>query len=279
MVGHCGLIHEQVWDAAPIPERALAPGKPSGSAMPLVWAHAEFVELVYSMALERPFDRPEAAWQRYHGVRPTPEAAIWTPALPIAQIAIGQTLYLLLPRPACVHHGVSDRQRVGDVDTVDTGLSLHAARLPTSELTGSSWIDFTLLWSVEARWEGTEPPRRRAVKPWSPRRAAASHPTRIRNIRKPTMSKIAVIIGADLLDRYLASAGYEGQLSKQPQRADAPANLFEPVPGHATAHGRFDNVARTWSPEMFADRRREVLFAAATVGLLALGSLVCSGRK
>jgi tetratricopeptide (TPR) repeat protein len=33
-----GLIAEQVWDAADIPERELFFGKPSGSAMPLVWA-------------------------------------------------------------------------------------------------------------------------------------------------------------------------------------------------------------------------------------------------
>ena len=37
-----GLISEQVWDAADIPERELYFGRPSGSAMPLVWAHAEY---------------------------------------------------------------------------------------------------------------------------------------------------------------------------------------------------------------------------------------------
>jgi GH15 family glucan-1,4-alpha-glucosidase len=37
-----GLIPEQVWDSDPIVEHDLKPGKPSGSAMPLVWAHSEF---------------------------------------------------------------------------------------------------------------------------------------------------------------------------------------------------------------------------------------------
>ena len=40
------LLPEQVWDGAPIPERELFPGQPSGSAMPLVWAHAEHVKLL-----------------------------------------------------------------------------------------------------------------------------------------------------------------------------------------------------------------------------------------
>ena len=41
-----GLLPEQVWDAAPIPALGLAPGRPSGSAMPLLWAHAEFLKLL-----------------------------------------------------------------------------------------------------------------------------------------------------------------------------------------------------------------------------------------
>ena len=41
-----GLLPEQVWDSAAIPERRLAPGRPSGSATPLVWAHAEFLKLL-----------------------------------------------------------------------------------------------------------------------------------------------------------------------------------------------------------------------------------------
>ena len=63
-----GMLPEQVWDAAPIPARGLAPGRPSGSAMPLAWAHAEYVKLVRSIALGHAIDRPEAAWRRYHGV-------------------------------------------------------------------------------------------------------------------------------------------------------------------------------------------------------------------
>ena len=35
-----GMIPEQIWDTADIPERALYFGQPTGSAMPLVWAHA-----------------------------------------------------------------------------------------------------------------------------------------------------------------------------------------------------------------------------------------------
>ena len=43
-----GMLPEQVWDADPIPSRRLEPGRPTGSAMPLVWAHAEFIKLMVS---------------------------------------------------------------------------------------------------------------------------------------------------------------------------------------------------------------------------------------
>src|SRR3954447_24998316 len=43
--GDAGLLPEQVWDAADIPERELFNGKPAGSAMPLAWAHAEYLKL------------------------------------------------------------------------------------------------------------------------------------------------------------------------------------------------------------------------------------------
>ena len=46
-----------------------------------------------------------------------------------------------------------------------------------------------------------------------------------------------------LLDRYLAGAGYSGQLTDEPTPPDAPDNLYKPVPGDRGAHGRFDDRA------------------------------------
>jgi glucoamylase len=154
MTGRCGLIPEQVWDTGAIAELSLAPGKPSGSAMPLVWAHAEFIKLAASRALRRPFDRPEALWQRYRGRRPDPTHAIWTPRFGFSQIWAGQTLCLLLPRPARVHYGFDGWQRVADIDTDDSGLGLHAVKLPSGGLAKDSHVDFTMFWTDTAAWEG-----------------------------------------------------------------------------------------------------------------------------
>ena len=74
-------------------------------------------------------------------------------------------------------------------------------------------------------------------------------------------------VAPGLIDRYLAKAGYSGQLTDQPLGPDAPANLWEPVPGDYGAHGRFDARSRTGSWEMFTDRHRTALFG--TLGALA----------
>src|SRR3546814_13738371 len=46
-----------------------------------------------------------------------------------------------------------------------------------------------------------------------------------------------------LLDEYLAETGVEGQSAKAEVSPDRKDNLFEPVPGHFAAHGRFDAAA------------------------------------
>ena len=79
-------------------------------------------------------------------------------------------------------------------------------------------------------------------------------------------------LAPSLLDRYLAHAGYSGQLTDEPLAADAPSNLYAPVPGDYGAHGRFDDEARGHSVAMFTDRHRAALSIAATVLALAGGS-------
>ncbi len=62
----CGqLLPEQVWDEADRPERSLRMGQPAGSAVPLVWAHAEYLKLLRSAVDGKVFDRIDPVYQRY----------------------------------------------------------------------------------------------------------------------------------------------------------------------------------------------------------------------
>jgi short-subunit dehydrogenase len=99
---------------------------------------------------------------------------------------------------------------------------------------------------------------------------AATHRRREVWLGFPTVKAIlANRIAPGLIDKYLASAGYKGQLTNETLSADAPANLFKSVPGDYGAHGRFDSQSKLGSWEMFTDRHRTAFWAAAGVGLVA----------
>lgn len=91
MTGPGGLLPEQVWDGPPIPELLLEPGRPSGSAMPLAWAHAEFVKLATLAARGRPIERLPEVEERYRA----PRAAarwLWRVGAPFTTVPAGAGL-------------------------------------------------------------------------------------------------------------------------------------------------------------------------------------------
>jgi glucoamylase len=152
MTGPGGLMPEQVWDSAALPELRLFPGRPTGSAMPLAWAHAEFIKLMISRHLGYPVDRPAAVWRRYGGRRPENTAAIWCLHAPIGKIKPGTPLIIALPRAARIHWGVNGWQNVADGDTQDTGLGLHGLELGAAALSHAHRIDFTFQWCNTQQW-------------------------------------------------------------------------------------------------------------------------------
>ncbi len=155
MSGDGGMIPEQVWDNEPIPAKGLYPGRPSGSAMPLVWAHAEYIKLLVSRQLGYPYDRPSATWERYRGLCPDIKHAIWLPQDQIQKISVGQTLFIALFEPCTIHWGINGWQSIQDTVTRDTGLGIHVAKLETQALI-SGQIDFTTWCTDRGEWLGRD---------------------------------------------------------------------------------------------------------------------------
>lgn len=154
MSGKQGMIPEQIWDTKSIPERNLYFGQPSGSAMPLVWAHAEFIKLVASKALGRPFDRPDAVWDRYQGLRPPALRAFWCEQAPISRITKGSHLLVCLLQPGMIHWSANGWRSVRDTLTQDCGLGLFYAELDSKDLDAGRRIDFTFRYSQTGEWAG-----------------------------------------------------------------------------------------------------------------------------
>jgi glucoamylase len=151
-----GLLPEQVWDAADIPARELSFAKPSGSAMPLVWAHAEYVKLCRSLADGRVFDTPPQPVLRYQAGSSDSPYAIWRFNHKCQTMAAGKVLRIEVLQPAIVHWSRDDWQTIYDSETRDTGLGLHVVDLGADELRAGARLRFTFRWPLADRWEGTD---------------------------------------------------------------------------------------------------------------------------
>jgi glucoamylase len=151
------LLPEQVWDAPDIPGRELFFGEASGSARPLVWAHAEYVKLRRSIEDGRVFDQPPQTVQRYliEGRASTPYA-IWRFNNKIRTMPLGKILRVETLARATVHWGVNEWSDVRDVETVDTGLGVYVADLATDHLASGGSVQFTFFWPDVTRWEGVD---------------------------------------------------------------------------------------------------------------------------
>jgi glucoamylase len=149
-----GMLPEQLWDAPDIPERELFFGRPSGSAMPLVWAHAEHLKLLRSLHQGRVFDMPPQPAQRYQVEGIGSPYAIWRFNHKCQRIPVGKTLRLEVLAPAIVHWSTDGWQTVQDTGTRDTDLGVHVADLANSELSPGTQLQFTFFWPEVERWEG-----------------------------------------------------------------------------------------------------------------------------
>ena len=155
MGGRGGLLPEQVWDRDAIPERGLYPGQPSGSAMPLAWAHAEYIKLALSIVAGAPVDRPLRTWARYRGQAPHRDYVLWQPRQRVTELSSGQEVRLMFTEAALVHWGTNGWQNAGDVATEDWDLGFVAC-LPTRELAAGMTVEFTIYWPDRRQWQGED---------------------------------------------------------------------------------------------------------------------------
>ncbi len=120
-----GMIPEQIW---PLENTGpLKKGEPSGSAMPLCWAHAEYITLIHSRHVGHPLDRISEAYQRYVE---NPEdgkttANFWSLEHRTPVIRTGMRLVLLLDGAATIHWRNSESDAWQEINPSPTFENLH----------------------------------------------------------------------------------------------------------------------------------------------------------
>jgi glucoamylase len=152
-----GLLPEQVWDKRDIPEHHLFCGRPAGSAMPLAWAHSEYVRLLRSLHDGHVFDMPMEVHERYVKQKTGSHLALWRFDHQVPSFCAGRRLRIEVQAPAIVHFTTDQWQSTRDIPTRETGLGFHFADLPADEIKIGERLFFTFRWPEAGdRWEGRD---------------------------------------------------------------------------------------------------------------------------
>jgi glucoamylase len=148
-----GLLPEQVWDAPDRPEARMFLGRPTGAAMPLMWAHAEYIKLLRSARDCLTFDHIPAVAERYHRRRPERPMEIWTFARRVRTVRRGAVLRVEAQAPFRLHWTDgewADRRETASTPTV---VGVDFVDIPVAPDQRGP-IRFTFFWPDANRWEG-----------------------------------------------------------------------------------------------------------------------------
>ena len=148
------LLTEQVWDEADRPELHLGLGLPTEAAMPLAWAHAEYISLLRSTADGRLFDLAPEVYDRYARRKRTgPSREVWKFNRRPTSIGGSEELRVIADQPFRLRVSDDDWRTHSDRDSSEAGLALHFVDLPPLGVAGRAW-SFTFYWPIYDRWEG-----------------------------------------------------------------------------------------------------------------------------
>jgi glucoamylase len=149
-----GLLTEQLWDDADRPEIYMRLGHPTGAAMPLMWAHSEYIKLLRSAHDGKVFDCiPEVA-DRYLGGRQGRQLfEVWKLNRQVRVVKRGYILRILMSAPFRLHWSDDEWQTVKDAPSSATTLSVEFVDIPIPSRPQSP-IHFTFFWTASNSWEG-----------------------------------------------------------------------------------------------------------------------------
>ena len=151
-----GLLPEQVWDEKDRPEVYMLLGRPTGSAMPLMWAHAEYIKLLRSFSDGRIFDLiPEVADRYLSPSKNCQRFEVWKHNRQVRSVKKGDTLRIQVPAPFRLHWTSDEWRTVNDTASSGTALGIEFVDIPISASQRAP-IRFSFFWTVSNSWEGRD---------------------------------------------------------------------------------------------------------------------------
>jgi glucoamylase len=152
-----GMLPEQIWDYADLPSEEMYFGRSAGAAQPLVWAHAEYLKLLRSVADGKVFDRISVVEQRYAVARNMRtfhnHLGIFQVNRPISAVVQGGTLRIMDATRFSVMYTTNNWATKKELEARVVGRLGAFADIPiAADQTGG--IAFTLYWPEAGRWLG-----------------------------------------------------------------------------------------------------------------------------
>jgi glucoamylase len=152
------MMPEQVWDEPNSPSGRLQLGQPAGSAVPLVWAHAEYLKLLRSALDGRVFDRIDPVYLRY--CEPDESRArrrdleIYTFRRPIQRIFAGDTLRIVDANRFALTWSTDGWKTTNTAQSHGKGSAGFSVDISTAPNAAGGELSWTLQWTDGDRWLG-----------------------------------------------------------------------------------------------------------------------------
>ena len=148
-----GLLPAQAWDRADLPQAYMFCGRPTGSAMPLMWAHAEYIKLIRSVRDGKVSDLIDDVAKRYLGGRADRQLfEVWKPTRQARSVKRGYVLRIQAPASFRLHWSDDEWQTVKDTPSSTTTLGVEFVDVPIVAAQHAP-IRFTFFWTASNSWE------------------------------------------------------------------------------------------------------------------------------
>ncbi|MGA7763653.1 MAG: glycoside hydrolase family 15 protein [Candidatus Binataceae bacterium] len=149
------LLPEQIWDRPDLPEALMFFGKPTGAAMPLMWAHAEYLKLLRSAADGVVFDLiPEVA-ARYRDNKPRGPIEIWKRNRQIESVTLPCKLRIQSAEPFMLHWSKDEWHHPNDSRSTHTAVGVNFVDIDVTTADRAP-VRFTFYWETSGKWEGRD---------------------------------------------------------------------------------------------------------------------------
>ncbi|MBI5455062.1 MAG: glucan 1,4-alpha-glucosidase [Deltaproteobacteria bacterium] len=148
------MFPEQVWDRPDMPLRSLRTGKGTGSATPLVWAHAEYIKLLRTKKDRRGCDVIEEVLKRYVADKTQCRMSEWKKTSLIETARSADIIRIISPEKADLLWTDDGWQTKAENEMPDTGFGVcHFDFKPDSFRPGTT-LTFTFRYTETGEWEG-----------------------------------------------------------------------------------------------------------------------------